>query len=156
MMTGDGKEAESTGIGPATWSPCHRTVPGSRPAFIRNYALPSPFFFIMPVDDEIEPSSPEVMLAFYHRLYPFKSVFKWLNHEHVPTRLFTNREVAYTLQSDVYLRYNSFTSVEEFKKTTCSLNPTRFEIGPVYTARVCCIDQCRSPSLDKCYFSATG
>ncbi|ETW77931.1 hypothetical protein HETIRDRAFT_441443 [Heterobasidion irregulare TC 32-1] len=85
--------------------------------------------------DELDPSSPEVMLAFYRRLYPFKSIFKWLNHEHSPTRLFTNREIAYTLQSDVYLRYNSFTTVEEFKKQTCSLNPTRFEIGPVYTAR---------------------
>ena len=86
--------------------------------------------------DELDPSSPEAMLAFYRRLYPFKSIFKWLNHEHSPTRLFTNREIAYTLQSDVYLRYNSFTTVEEFKKQTCSLNPTRFEIGPVYTARV--------------------
>ncbi|THH21135.1 hypothetical protein EW146_g368 [Bondarzewia mesenterica] len=85
--------------------------------------------------EQLEPSSPEVMLAFYRRLYPFKSIYKWLNHENSPTRLFTNREIAYTLQSDVYLRYNSFTSVEEFKKQTCSLNPTRFEIGPVYTAR---------------------
>ncbi|TFY69581.1 hypothetical protein EVG20_g3098 [Dentipellis fragilis] len=85
--------------------------------------------------EELDPSSPEVMLAFYRRLYPFKSIFKWLNHEHTPTRLFTNREIAYTLQSDVYLRYNSFTTFEEFKKQTCTLNPTRFEIGPVYTAR---------------------
>ncbi|KAI0066789.1 prim-pol domain-containing protein [Artomyces pyxidatus] len=83
----------------------------------------------------MEPSSPEVMLAFYRRLYPFKSIFRWLNHEHAPTRLFTNREIAFTLQSDVYLRYNSFITAEEFKKQTCNLNPTRFEIGPVYTAR---------------------
>ncbi|KAI0045024.1 prim-pol domain-containing protein [Auriscalpium vulgare] len=85
--------------------------------------------------EELEPTSPEVMLAFYRRLYPFKSIFKWLNHEHTPSRLFTNREIAFTLQSDVYLRYNSFTTAEEFKKQTCALNPTRFEIGPVYTAR---------------------
>jgi len=85
---------------------------------------------------EIETPTPELMLAFYRRLYPFKSIFKWLNHEHVPGRLFTHREIAFTLQNDVYLRYNSFTTADEFKKQVCTLNPTRFEIGPVYTARV--------------------
>ncbi|KAI0251181.1 prim-pol domain-containing protein [Lactifluus subvellereus] len=84
---------------------------------------------------EIESPAPELMLAFYRRLYPFKSVFKWLNHEHTPSRLFTHREISFTLQNDVYLRYNSFTTADEFKKQTCTLNPTRFEIGPVYTAR---------------------
>jgi len=86
-------------------------------------------------ETETEKPTPEIMLAFYRRLYPFKSIFKWLNHEHVPGRLFTHREIAFTLQNDVYLRYNSFTTADEFKKQTCTLNPTRFEIGPVYTAR---------------------
>jgi hypothetical protein len=85
---------------------------------------------------ETETPTPELMLVFYRRLYPFKSIFKWLNHEHTPSRLFTHREIAFTLQNDVYLRYNSFTTADEFKKQTCTLNPTRFEIGPVYTARV--------------------
>ncbi|CAL1699090.1 unnamed protein product [Somion occarium] len=77
----------------------------------------------------------EHMLAFYRRLYPFKSVFHWLNHGHTPTRLFTHRELAFTLKGDVYLRYNSFNTAEEMKKQVCTLNPTRFEIGPVYSAR---------------------
>lgn len=80
--------------------------------------------------------SPEIMLAFYRRLYPFKSIYQWLNHEHAPTKLFTNREFAFTLPGDVYLRYNSFTTADELKKQVCNLNPTRFEIGPVYSARV--------------------
>ncbi|KAH9888072.1 prim-pol domain-containing protein [Cubamyces lactineus] len=75
------------------------------------------------------------MLAFYRRLYPFKSIFAWLNHEHIPTKLFTHREFAFTLQGDVYLRYNSFANADELKKQVCTLNPTRFEIGPVYSAR---------------------
>ena len=80
--------------------------------------------------------SPEAMLAFYQRLYPFKSIFHWLNHEPAPTRLFVNREFAFTLPGDVYLRYNSFANADELKKQVCALNPTRFEIGPVYSARV--------------------
>jgi DNA primase small subunit len=92
---------------------------------------------------ETETPTPELMLAFYRRLYPFKSIFKWLNHEHTPSRLFTNREISFTLQNDVYLRYHSFTTADEFKKQTCTLNPTRFEIGPVYTARVRVSGYCR-------------
>lgn len=84
--------------------------------------------------------SPEAMLAFYQRLYPFKSIFHWLNHEPAPTRLFVNREFAFTLQGDVYLRYNSFANADELKKQVCTLNPTRFEIGPVYSARVSRVD----------------
>jgi len=79
--------------------------------------------------------SAEVMLTFYRRLYPFKSIFLWLNHEHTPTRLFTHREFAFTLQRETYLRYNSFNNAEDLKKQVCALNPTRFEIGPVYSAR---------------------
>jgi DNA primase small subunit len=86
--------------------------------------------------EDFDPSSAEVMLAFYRRLYPFKSIFNWLNHEHIPTRLFTHREFAFTLQGDVYLRYNSFNNAEDLKKQVFALNPSRFEIGPVYSARV--------------------
>lgn len=75
------------------------------------------------------------MLTFYRRLYPFKSIFHWLNHEHTPTRRFTYREFAFTLPGDIYLRYNSFNSVDDLKKQVCQLNPSRFEIGPVYSAR---------------------
>ncbi|KAI0331725.1 prim-pol domain-containing protein [Cubamyces sp. BRFM 1775] len=85
--------------------------------------------------NDTEPTTPDIMLAFYRRLYPFKSIFAWLNHEHVPTKLFTHREFAFTLQGDVYLRYNSFANADELKKQVCTLNPTRFEIGPVYSAR---------------------
>lgn len=87
----------------------------------------------MTVPEEL---TPELMLAFYRRLYPFKSIFSWLNHEHTPTKLFTHREFAFTLAGDVYLRYNSFATADDLKKQVCTLNPTRFEIGPVYSARV--------------------
>ncbi|KAH9836234.1 prim-pol domain-containing protein [Rhodofomes roseus] len=79
--------------------------------------------------------SPEIMLAFYKRLYPYKSIFGWLNHEHTPTRRFTHREWAFTLPPDTYVRYQSFADADELKKQVCQLNPTRFEIGPVYSAK---------------------
>ncbi|KAF9524030.1 prim-pol domain-containing protein [Crepidotus variabilis] len=87
---------------------------------------------------EVESPSPEIMLTFYNRLYPFKSIFAWLNHSHKPGRLFTHREFAFTINTsggEAYLRYNSFNAADELKKQVCTLNPTRFEIGPVYSAK---------------------
>jgi DNA primase small subunit len=54
----------------------------------------------------------------------------------VPTRQFTHREFAFTLQNDAYLRYQSFHSHEELRKEVLRLNPSRFEIGPMYSGRV--------------------
>lgn len=113
----------------------------------------------MAVSDDIEPTTPDLMLAFYRRLYPFKSLFTWLNHEHAPSKLFTHREFAFTLQGDVYLRYNSFANAEELKKQVCSLNPTRFEIGPVYSARVSAsalVPVALRSSQNMCCFSHQG
>lgn len=82
-------------------------------------------------------TEPMAMLAFYKRLLPFKSLYVWLNRDlpHQPTKNFTNREFAFTLLNDVYIRYQSFSNWEEWKKEVVRLNPARFEIGPVYTAK---------------------
>ena len=53
-------------------------------------------------------SDPEVMLAFYQRLFPFRYLFQWLNHSMKPSNDFGHREFAFTLQNDAYLRYQSF------------------------------------------------
>lgn len=54
----------------------------------------------------------------------------------VPAKLFTHREFAFTLQGDIYIRYNSFNTADDFKKEVLRLTPSRFEIGPQYSARV--------------------
>ncbi|KAA6411355.1 MAG: eukaryotic and archaeal DNA primase small subunit [Lasallia pustulata] len=79
-------------------------------------------------------SDPEVMLAFYQRLFPFRYLFQWLNHSIKPSNDFAHREFAFTLQNDAYLRYQSFTTADLLRKDVLRLNPSRFEIGPVYTA----------------------
>ncbi|KAL5337344.1 hypothetical protein BJX70DRAFT_370147 [Aspergillus crustosus] len=74
----------------------------------------------------------EIMLAFYQRLFPFRYLFQWLNHGIVPTPDFGNREFALTLQDDRYLRYQSYSTADLFRKDILKMNPSRFEIGPVY------------------------
>ena len=89
----------------------------------------------MQIEDDA--SSPEVMRLFYQRLYPFKSIFNWLNHGYQPSKLFQNREFAFTLPGDVYLRYNSFLNAEDLKRQVVKLNPSRFEVGAIYSGMVC-------------------
>ncbi|KAK9459792.1 DNA primase small subunit [Lipomyces oligophaga] len=86
------------------------------------------------IQDDVEVSLPELMKFFYSRLFPFKELFLWLNHFPSPTASFTHREIAFTLQNDAYLRYQSFGSYELLKQEVMRLNPSRFEIGPVYSA----------------------
>ncbi|BGP55421.1 hypothetical protein JCM8202_003749 [Rhodotorula sphaerocarpa] len=80
-------------------------------------------------------SNPMVMRTYYSRLLPWKAMHLWLNQSHVPTRQFTHREFAFTLQSDAYLRYQSFATADDLKREVLRLNPSRFEIGPMYSGR---------------------
>jgi hypothetical protein len=38
-----------------------------------------------PNDADADASNPEVMKTFYNRLFPWKQLFTWLNHEHGPS-----------------------------------------------------------------------
>ncbi|POY74817.1 hypothetical protein BMF94_2090 [Rhodotorula taiwanensis] len=80
-------------------------------------------------------SNPMVMRTYYSRLLPWKAMFLWLNQSYVPTRQFTHREFAFTLQNEAYLRYQSFAGADELKQEVLRLNPSRFEIGPMYSGR---------------------
>ena len=78
-------------------------------------------------------SDPTIMLQFYSRLFPFRTLFQWLNHSPKPGPDFGNREFAFTLSNDAYLRYQSYPTHDLLRKDILRLNPSRFEIGPVYT-----------------------
>lgn len=74
------------------------------------------------------------MIFYYQHLLPFKHICHWLCHsETTITNSFTNREFAYEYRSGAYQRYNSFSSLSEFKSSVIKANPTRFEIGAVYS-----------------------
>jgi DNA primase small subunit len=92
-----------------------------------------------------------VMTNFYRRLFPYRPFFQWLNQDYgklsqlsienlaehvVPRKLFTHREFAFTVSDDIYIRYNSYQTADDFKRDVLRLNPSRFEIGPQYSARV--------------------
>ncbi|GAA6002382.1 hypothetical protein JCM10207_001091 [Rhodosporidiobolus poonsookiae] len=106
--------------------------------------LPGPALDDLFKDDDLPPASeeamgdlsnPMVMRTYYARLFPFKPLFTWLNQGHAPTKQWTHREFAFTLQNDAYLRYQSFSTADDLKNEILRLNPSRFEIGPEYSGR---------------------
>ncbi|KAH7356291.1 hypothetical protein BKA66DRAFT_248054 [Pyrenochaeta sp. MPI-SDFR-AT-0127] len=78
-------------------------------------------------------SDPEIMRAFYQRLFPFRQLFQWLNHSPTPSPSFAHREFAFTLPNDAYLRYQSFPTADLLRKQCIQMLPSRFEIGPMYS-----------------------
>ncbi|EUC47937.1 hypothetical protein COCMIDRAFT_3070 [Bipolaris oryzae ATCC 44560] len=78
-------------------------------------------------------SDPDIMRAFYQRLFPFRPLFQWLNHSVTPSNDFAHREFAFTLPNDAYLRYQSFPTSDLLRKQCISMLPSRFEIGPMYS-----------------------
>ena len=72
------------------------------------------------------------MQYYYQYLFPFKPIFNWLNHSPKPGMDIINREFAMAFRSGAYKRYNSFSTVQEFKSQIERSNPDRFEIGAVY------------------------
>ncbi|SCU78989.1 LAMI_0A06854g1_1 [Lachancea mirantina] len=72
------------------------------------------------------------MQYYYQYLYPFKTVFQWLNHSPKPGRDMSHRELAMAFRSGAYKRYNSYATAQEFKTQIQRANPDRFEIGAVY------------------------
>ncbi|KAF4554571.1 DNA primase small subunit-like protein [Elsinoe fawcettii] len=81
----------------------------------------------------IRASDPDTLMTFYSRLFPFRPLFLWLNASPTPQTQFTNREFAFVLPSDAYIRYQSFTTSDALRKQCLQMTPVRFEIGPEYT-----------------------
>jgi len=53
----------------------------------------------------------------------------------ISAALFARREFSCTLPGDVYIRYQSFDSMAEFKAKILKLKPEKIDIGAVFTQR---------------------
>ncbi|XP_053998199.1 DNA primase small subunit [Hylaeus anthracinus] len=79
----------------------------------------------------------DLLPTYYARLFPFQDYYRWLSYGNVS--IFTRREFSFTLQDDVYLRFQSFKSVKELEQEIRRLLPFKIDIGAVYN--VCPKDQ---------------
>lgn len=87
------------------------------------------------------------MEHYYQNCYPFPAVFSWLNRKNLNDdnggiesgqeraendNCIRTREFAMAFRSGAYKRYNSISTLNEFKEMICKFNPDRFEIGAIY------------------------
>ncbi|KAL3154366.1 hypothetical protein ABBQ32_013844 [Trebouxia sp. C0010 RCD-2024] len=80
----------------------------------------------------------QLMKLYYGRLFPHHDMFKWLvygndsKHPQADAAYFHRREFCFTLDGDIFVRYQSFKDGEELRTAINNKLPAKIDIGPVY------------------------
>ncbi|PPR82154.1 hypothetical protein GOBAR_AA38556 [Gossypium barbadense] len=76
---------------------------------------------------------------YYGKLFPHADMFKWMSygndgkHPGCDKSYFGRREFSFTLENDIYIRFQSFNSVTELENSIKEKCPFKIDIGPVYS-----------------------
>jgi DNA primase small subunit len=79
-----------------------------------------------------------LMPSYYSWLFPHEVVYQWLaygnesKHPQADSTFFQRREFCFTLDGDVFVRYQSFKNGQELKSAILKRVPSKIDIGPVY------------------------
>lgn len=77
--------------------------------------------------------------VYYATLFPYSDMFKWLSyandgkHPSCDQSYFGRREFSFTLDNDIYLRFQSFKTASELENAVKEKCPFKIDIGPVYS-----------------------
>ena len=87
--------------------------------------------------------SAELLEQYYKRLMPTQQLFQWLSYGNDPDKAsedptitkdyFQRREICFTLEDDIYIRYNSFRDGIEFQRELVKKMPHKIDIGAVFS-----------------------
>ncbi|CBJ27863.1 conserved unknown protein [Ectocarpus siliculosus] len=100
-------------------------------------------------DDDREAFSPDLLRIYYARLFPYEQMYRWLGYSNMPASLpdssgkpqpvdeqadfFSKREFSFTIEDDVYIRYQCFADQKEFEQQVQRKQPHKIDIGAIFT-----------------------
>ncbi|XP_065287002.1 DNA primase small subunit isoform X2 [Dermacentor albipictus] len=67
---------------------------------------------------------------YYGKLFPIDTFYKWITYADKSRG--ANREISFTLRDDVYIRFQSFSSMQELQRALKDKRPHKIDIGAVY------------------------
>lgn len=82
-----------------------------------------------------EDFSLDLLRIYYARLFPYDSMFTWLSYDGSPPSegcCFTRREWSFTIEDDIYIRYQSFADKTAMKAAIQKRQPHKIDIGAVF------------------------
>lgn len=88
--------------------------------------------------------STDWLRVYYDRLFPYEAMFNWLSYGNDPERqiipddpekdYFSKREWSFTIEDDIYIRYQSFRDKSEMKAAIQKRQPHKIDIGAIFSA----------------------
>ena len=98
-----------------------------------------------------------LMPLYYGRLFPWQALYRWLAYGHdepqaqagkaADAGFFKRRELCFTLEGDIFVRYQSFADGAAMARAIRQQQPSKIDIGPVFNV---------DPQRRNAYNSSTG